>query len=248
METLGATRKRAHFDDQQGKPRMYIPPKKQRNTFIPNCKFDVCAEVQNECKTEYIRLAVQSSNTVGKLRRYLSRKYNCRRCQITVMVGVRSQFKILFDHQTFAQAGINTKSFLHVCINTLSEEEDNFSVLNDAASFVSMQLRQVDEVNLLKFQLQHFKEDDDVVLYDMQVPEDITGESLCVLVANKLGLVVSEVQFTYDNNRNMSTQEIVGDFLKDSNKIVQCRRVGDASRPSKPTVPTSQEEKEQPHS
>lgn len=131
---------------------------------------------------ELMRFMLRPTNSVSHLRRYLANKFKVHLRQVDLLFRNR----VLLDHQLMKAIGLGSTGYLTVNIaGDPVEEDDTLTVLQDAQSFVSLQLRSISPKAITHFRLEE-KYNEKVSLYDLKLPATFTAESLKMYLSDRL--------------------------------------------------------------
>lgn len=183
-----------------------------------NKPMPVYAKVKT-CKNqleELMRFMLRPTNTISHLRRYLAKKFKVHLAQ----VNLEYQNRILYDHQLMQDLGLGSYGYLTVNITGEPEEcNDALTVLQDAQSFVSLQLRSISSKCMLKFRLEDIHRNKRS-LYDLKLPSTFTAESLKMYLSDRLKRTTKTMKLTQKKNGEELDEKIqLRDVLSDNDVI-----------------------------
>jgi len=133
---------------------------------------------------ELMRFMLSSTNKISHLRRYLARKFKVHLRQVDLLFRNR----VLMDHQNIGCLGLGSVGYLTVNITGQpAKEDDTLTVLEDAQSFMSLQLRSMHPKAMVTFRLEEVPRNEGRInIYELKLPATFTAESLKMYLSEKL--------------------------------------------------------------
>lgn len=167
---------------------------------------------------ELMRFMQPSTNTVSRLRRYLARKFKVHLAQVDLLF----QNRVLMDHQTMAGIGFGSTGYLTINITgEPAKEDDTLTVLEDAQSFVSLQLRSMDPKAMATFRLEEAPLNKGRInMYELKLPATFTAESLKMYLSEKLNRKTNTMKLIHKRNkRELEDKAQLRDELEENQVI-----------------------------
>eukprot|EP00494_Astrolonche_serrata_P032854 UN33123 len=101
-------------------------------------------------KSEIFKFEIKLTNSIGGLRKYIGKRYNCSPFQIELTANSR----VLLNHQTIGQSGLSSNSIIECKILAEEDKEENEnSDALDAMTCISHGLRPMQQTLLVSFDL-----------------------------------------------------------------------------------------------
>lgn len=165
---------------------------------------------------ELMRFMLRPTNSISHLRRYLAKKFKVHLAQVDLFY----QNRVLYDHQLIKNVGLGSYGYLTVSITGEPEEcMDTLTVLQDAQSFVSLQLRSISNKCMLKFRLEDIYKNKRN-LYDLKLPSTFTAESLKMYLSERLKRSTKSMVLTQKKNGEELDEKVqLRDVLTDNDVI-----------------------------
>lgn len=172
---------------------------------------------------ELMRFMLRPSNSVRHLRRYLAKKFKVHLEQVDLLYRNR----VLLDHQIMSVIGLGTTGYLTVNITGDSvPEDDTLTVLQDAQSFVSLQLRSISPKAMASFRLEDVW-DCKFSLWDLKLPATFTAESLKMYLSDRLKRPTKQMKLTLKRTgKELTKHAQLRDELQEKDVIQLTRKNG----------------------
>lgn len=172
---------------------------------------------------ELMRFMLRPSNSVRHLRRYLAKKFKVHLSQVDLLCRNR----VLLDHQIMSVIGLGTTGYITVNITGDSvPEDDTLTVLQDAQSFVSLQLRSISPKAMASFRLEDVW-DRKFSLWDLKLPATFTAESLKMYLSDRLKRPTKQMKLTLKRTGKELTKDAqLRDELQEKDVIQLTRKNG----------------------
>jgi len=179
---------------------------------------------------ELMRFMLSTTNKVSHLRKYLARKFKVHLAQVDLLF----QNRVLMDHQTIAGIGLGSTGYLTINITGEPEkEEDTLTVLGDAQSFVSLQLRSMDPKAMATFRLEEAPLNKGRInMYELKLPATFTAESLKMYLSEKLNRKTKTMKLIHKKNkRELEDKAQLRDELEENQVIRLLHKGQDSIKP-----------------
>lgn len=179
---------------------------------------------------ELMRFMLSSTNKVSHLRKYLARKFQVHLAQVDLLF----QNRVLMDHQTMAGIGLGSTGYLTINITgEPAKEQDTLTVLGDAQSFVSLQLRSMDPKAMATFRLEEAPlNKGQINMYELKLPATFTAESLKMYLSEKLNRKTNTMKLIHKKNkRELNDKAQLRDELEENQVIRLLHKGQDSTKP-----------------